>query len=321
MKRREALKRTALIGGSAFTLTGLSTLANANPFAPKDPIFKISLAQWSLHKSMHRWNAGNSIGDKLDPLDFARIAKNDYGIDGLEYVNQFYWDKINDNSYLQELKKRADGEGCTSVLIMVDGEGALGAVDEAGRKETVEKHKRWVDAAAFLGCHSIRVNAQSQGSYEEQQKLSADGLHKLCEYGDTKNINIIVENHGGLSSNGEWLAGVMKMTDHPRVGTLPDFGNFCLRREPGNWGNCLEAYDRYKGTEELMPWAKGVSAKSNVFDAAGNETQTDYRKMMQIVLDHDYHGYVGVEYEGQIPEPEGIKLTRALLEKVREELS
>jgi sugar phosphate isomerase/epimerase len=194
---------------------------------------------------------------------------------------------------------------------MCDGEGMVGHPEKAEREKTVENHKKWVDAAAFLGCHSIRVNAGSRGSYEEQQKLAADGLRMLCEYGDTKKINIIVENHGGFSSNGEWLSGVMKMVDHKRVGTLPDFGNFVIDRETG------ENYDRYKGVELLMPYAKGVSAKSNVFDDNGDEANMDYYRLMKIVDDSGYKGFVGVEFEGsELSEREGIIATKKLLEKV-----
>jgi sugar phosphate isomerase/epimerase len=197
----------------------------------------------------------------------------------------------------------------TSVLIMCDGEGALGNPDDKARKQAVDNHVKWIEWAKFLGCHSIRVNAQSKGTYDEQLKLAADGLRQLSEIGDKYGINVIVENHGGLSSDGGWLAAVMKKVDHKRCGTLPDFGNF-------------GSYDRYKGVTELMPFAKGVSAKSHNFDEKGQETATDYKKMMKIVLDAGYKGYVGVEYEGnKLGEPEGIKATKALLEKVRGELS
>jgi sugar phosphate isomerase/epimerase len=173
----------------------------------------------------------------------------------------------------------------------------------------VENHYKWVEAARFLGCHSIRVNAQSSGPYEEQLKLAADGLRRLSEFGAMHELNVIVENHGGLSSNGKWLASVIQRVDLQNCGTLPDFGNF---------GD----YDRYQGVKELMPFAKGVSAKSHDFDAEGNETRTDYAKMMQIVLDADYHGYVGIEYEGsKLGEMEGIAATKKLLERVREKLS
>jgi sugar phosphate isomerase/epimerase len=270
------------------------------------PLFKISLAEWSLNRAL--------FGNKMTNLDFPAYAKEKCGIDAVEYVNQFFKDKARDESYLKDLKQRCEDNGVTSVLIMCDGEGALGDADEAKRTEAVENHHKWVEAAKFLGCHSIRVNAQSSGDRDEQVKLAADGLRRLTEYGDKHDINVIVENHGGLSSNGAWLAEVMKTVDHPRCGTLPDFGNF--QTEPGKW------YDRYQGVKELMPYAKGVSAKSHKFDAQGNESETDYRKMLAIVLDAGYHGYVGIEWEGAEPdEHEGIMLTKRLLEKVRQEMA
>lgn len=267
--------------------------------------FTISLAQWSFHKAL--------FAKKMDHLDFAKVAKDRCGIDAVEYVNQFFKDKAKDEKYLADMKKRADDFGVKSLLIMCDGEGDLGDPDEGLRKKAVENHHKWVDAAKFLGCHSIRVNAKSAGGFEEQQKLAAEGLRKLTEYGDKHEINVIVENHGGLSSNGKWLAGVMKLVDHRRCGTLPDFGNFRIKDG--------EEYDRYQGVEELMPFAKGVSAKSHDFNDAGEEIHTDYRKMMKIVLKAGYKGYVGIEYEGdKIPELEGVIATRKLLEKVRDEL-
>ena len=269
--------------------------------AKKSP-FKISLAEWSLHKTL--------FANEMTNLDFPVVSR-ELGIEAVEYVNQFFKDKAQDEAYLAELNKIAKNEGVTNVLIMCDGEGMVGHPDKEERIKTVENHKKWVDAAAFLGCHSIRVNAGSQGSYEEQQKLAADGLYMLCEYGDTKKINVIVENHGGLSSNGDWLVGVMKLVNHKRVGTLPDFGNFVINRQTG------EEFDRYKGVELLMPYAKGVSAKSHNFDAEGNETKSDFYRLMKIVKDSGFKGYVDVEYEGSVlPEREGIIATKKLLEKV-----
>ncbi len=305
MHRRDFLKRAAAATG-ALGLAGWS----ARPLraASANPLFKISLAQWSLHKTL--------FGGKMDNLYFARTARQDFGLDGVEYVNQFFKDKARDAAYLKELKARADGEGVRSLLIMCDGEGDLGDPDEAQRTQAVENHHQWVEAAAFLGCHSIRVNARSDAalSYEEQQRLSADGLRRLCEYADPHAINVIVENHGGLSSNGAWLAGVMQQVDHPRVGTLPDFGNFHVGG--GTW------YDRYQGVAELMPYAKAVSAKANDFDEAGNCVETDYLRMMKVVLDAGYRGYVGIEYEGNaLSEPDGIRATKALLERVRDQLA
>lgn len=264
--------------------------------------YKISLAEWSYHKAL--------FAKEMSNLDFPVVARK-LGLEGLEYVNQFFKDKAKDETYLAELKKITKNEGVKNVLIMCDGEGMMGHPDKNERLKTVDNHKKWIDAAAFLGCHSIRVNAGSRGEYEEQQKLAADGLRRLCEYGDTRKINVIVENHGGLSSNGEWLVGVMKLVDHKRVGTLPDFGNFIINRQTG------EEYDRYKGVELLMPYAKGVSAKSKVFNEIGDEANMDYYRLMKIVDDAGYKGFVGIEYEGsELSEKEGVIATKKLLEKI-----
>jgi sugar phosphate isomerase/epimerase len=271
-----------------------------------EPLFKISLAEWSFHRT---------IGDgKMTNLDFPVVAKRDFGIDGVEYVNSFFKDKAQDNAYLTELKTRCTDNGVNSVLIMCDGEGSLGDPDSSQRTKAVENHYKWVEAAKFLGCHSIRVNAHSEGSYEEQMKLASDGLRRLSEFGAKHGIGVIVENHGGLSSSGKWLAAVMKLVDDKNCGTLPDFGNFRVTD--------TEVYDMYQGVAELMPYAKGVSAKSHVFDKDGNESEIDYVKMMKIVLDAGYHGYVGIEWEGEKPdEMEGVKLTKQLLVRVRDKLA
>jgi sugar phosphate isomerase/epimerase len=295
-----------LAGAAVAGRVALAEESEADAEPDTAPLFKISLAQWSLHRAFFE--------KKIDNLDFAATAKNEFGIDAIEYVNQFFKDKGEDHAYLAEMKKRTADLGVTNVLIMCDGEGRLGDPDEAARKQAVHNHIKWVEAAKYFDCHSIRVNAASEGGYEEQQKLAADGLRRLCEFADTRAINVLVENHGGLSSNGAWLAGVMKLVDHKRVGTLPDFGNFRIKDG--------EMYDRYKGVTELMPYAKSVSAKSHDFDDAGNETGTDYTRMMKIVLDAGYHGYVGIEYEGsRLSEYEGIARTKALLERLRGELA
>ncbi len=299
--RRRFIQSTVAGAATLAVGAGLPRLSWGDEAKTKQLPFKISLAEWSLHRTLQ--------SGELDNMHFPEFTKNEFGIEAVEYVNSFFKDKAKDTDYLTELKKRCDDLGVVSVLIMCDGEGQLGAPDEAARKKTVENHHRWVEAAKFLGCHSIRVNAQSQGSREEQQNLAADGLHRLGQFAADYNINVIVENHGGLSSEGDWLAAVIKQADSPNVGTLPDFGNF---------GN----YDRYKGVKELMPFAKGVSAKSHVFDEKGNEVNTDFRKMIEIVMAAGYHGYVGIEWEGGKPtEVEGIKLTKKLLEKIRSELT
>jgi L-ribulose-5-phosphate 3-epimerase len=301
--RRSFMKQSAQITAGLV----LMNMAGEKVWAKRPkPLFQISLAQWSLHRAI--------FAKQLDNLDFAKVAKNDYGIDAIEYVNQFFKDKAKDRKYLAEMKKRARDLGVKSRLIMIDGEGALGDADPAKRLQAVENHYKWVEAAKFLGCFCIRVNAQSSGSFDEQLGRAAEGLRKLTEFGARHKISVIVENHGGLSSNGEWLAAIIKKVNHPGCGTLPDFGNF-------NLGNG-QLYDRYKGVKELMPLAKAVSAKSHDFDEQGNEIHTDYKRMMKIVLDAGYHGYVGIEYEGnKLSEAEGIRATKKLLERVHSELS
>jgi len=285
------------------TETKDSTLTNTAMATPL--FFKISLAEWSLHKTL--------FDKKLDHLDFPVKAKNDFGISAVEYVNQFFKDKAKDQAYLNELKKRCDDNDVTSVLIMIDGEGAMGDLNAKKRTEAAENHYKWVEAAKFLGCHSIRVNCYGEGSSEEVAKAGAEGLRKLSEFAQPHNINIIVENHGGDSSNGVWLTNVIKSVGLPNCGTLPDFGNFCIKRENDK---CVEEYDRYKGVAEMMPYAKGVSAKTHEFDAQGNCIETDYSKMLSIVKAAGYTNFIGIEYEGEtLSEEDGIKATKALLEK------
>lgn len=294
-------RRQFLAGTAAAAVCAPAVVRVLAAQAPAPPPFKISLAQWSLHRTIR--------SGALDHLEFARTAKERFGIEAIEYVNSFFKDRAKDAAYLADMNRRAKDVGVYQYLIMVDGEGRLGDPDEATRRGSVENHHRWVEAAKTLGCAHIRVNAASDGSFEEQQKLAADGLRRLCEFADPHGINVIVENHGGLSSHGQWLAGVMRLVDHPRCGTLPDFGNFY-------------DYDRYQGVTDLMPFAKAVSAKSHEFDADGNESAKDYRRLMKIVYDAGYRSWVGIEYEGKtLSEFEGIAATKRLLERVRDEVT
>ena len=292
------------------------------------PLFTISLAQWSLHRTIFgssqddrqsfnallRTEPDRVLQGTLSPLDFAMTARQEFGIDAIEYVNVFFFGHARDATYLRELQQRSNDAGVKNLLIMCDSEGRLGDPSATERTKAIENHRKWVEAAAFLGCHSIRVNAGSAGSWSEQAKLAADGLTTLADYADTHDIDVIVENHGGLSSNGQWLRSVMEIGNHPRLGTLPDFGNF-------NLGDG-ELYDNYQGVAEMMPYAKAVSAKSHNFDSDGIETDLDYERMMRIVLDAGYRGWVGIEYEGvQVEELTGIRATKSLLERVRDKLA
>lgn len=307
------LTRRAFVGQSSGLLAGLYLPSALRTRAAREaePAFRISLAEWSLHKTLFR--------GELHPLDFPVVARRTYGIDAVEYVNAFF---LRSGDFTRELKRRADGEGVKSLLIMVDDEGRLGDPDESLRRDAVDRHKRWVDTARALGCHSIRVNARSAGAPDEQMRLMADGLRRLAEHAAPGGIDVILENHGGLSSDGAWVAGLMKMVGNPRVGTLPDFGNWRQTEWGGPDGGTKAAeFDRYRGVDLMMPYAKGVSAKSYDFDAAGNETSTDFERMLRIVKRHGYAGHVGIEYEGsRMSEQEGIVATKRLLERVRDRL-
>lgn len=296
--------------------------------------FSISLAQWSLNKSFFGasreagWEAfgkalqsdpDSLLQGELDPKNFPSIAKTQFGLSAVEYVNTFFFGHAENTAYLSALKQQCEDNGVSSQLIMCDALGNLGDADEKARIKAVENHYQWVNAAKFLGCHSIRVNAAGQGTADEVKAAAVDGLGRLSEYGAENGINIIVENHGGYSSDGSWLSDVMRQVNLPNCGTLPDFGNFCIDR--GDDG-CKNEYDRYKGTKELMPFAKGVSAKSHSFDAAGNEEGTDYVRMLKIVKEAGFTGHIGIEYEGsQLSEADGIKATKALLEKAGAQVS
>lgn len=306
--RRRFLASAAAVG-AALALRPRAAAAPRAAVAARggaaDP-FRISLAQWSLHRALQ---AGETT-----TLDFAGIARREFGIEAVEYVSTFLAGKARDFTWLRELKARADDEGVFSHLIMIDGEGSLGDADAEARRRAVENHFPWVAAAAFLGCRSIRVNAHGSGTPDEQQAQAADSLHRLAALADGYGIDVIVENHGGLSSDGGWLAGVMRRADHPRVGTLPDFGNFDLGEG--------RRYDRYQGVTEMMPFARAVSAKSYGFDAAGDETTIDFRRMLKLVLQAGYHGWIGIEYEGDgLGERQGIAATLALLLRLRDELA
>jgi len=298
--RRSFLKH---LGVGALSATVLPAVATSmfSTTTGKKLFFDISLAEWSLHRTL--------FDGKLNNLDFPETAAKKFGIYAVEYVNQFFKDKAQDKKYLADLNQRAKDNGVKNVLIMIDGEGPLGATDKGEREQAVENHYKWVEAAKFLGCHAIRVNAAGKGTPDEVKAAAIDGLGKLSEFASAYDISVIVENHGGISSHGDWLSAVLQGVGKANCGSLPDFGNFY-------------EYDRYQGVKDLMPFAKGVSAKANVFDNQGNEVNIDFRRMLQLVKNAGYTGYVGIEYEGdQLSEEEGILATKRLLERVGAELS
>lgn len=312
--RRDFLFQAGKLAGGVALSGGLSSFLL--PEETEKFHFKISLAQWSLHKALFR--------EEMTTLDFPEVARKQYDIHAIEYVSQFFQDKAKDQSYLKTLKERCRDNGVKSLLIMVDLEGSLASPNPAERKKAVENHYKWVEAARFLGCHAIRVNLHGENRNEHVwRQASIDGLGKLAEFCADRKIHALVENHGQFSSNGKLLAEVVSQIKNPYCGTLPDFGNFCLRREKGDmWESpCVDWYDPYKGVEEMLPFAKGVSAKSFDFDDNGDELHTDFRRMLRLIQQSGYKGYVGIEYEGEnLPEKQGILQTKALLEKIRREL-
>jgi len=281
-----------------------------NQTAQSEPFFKISLAQWSLH------NAFNDHG--VNPFDFAKEAKA-MGFGALEYVNQLYEKQIDSmglDAVLERLKSESEKHGVENLLIMVDNEPDLADADSEVRNEAVEAHKKWVDAAAYLGCHSIRVNTFGTMDPEIWVDAAKDGLRKLSDYAATKNINVLVENHGWWSSDPVKVMQAINEVNMPNLGTLPDFGNWCMRRSDNYFGGeCLEEFpDKYEGVKLMMPAAKAVSAKSYAFDEKGNETNIDFVRMLQIVKDSGYKGYISVELDiDNNNEKEGILATKNLL--------
>lgn len=319
MNRRSFIKNTGLTG-LGITLAAPS-LAGWIAEDINKPFFKLSLAQWSLHKSILESRS-------LSAMDFAQKARS-LGFEAVEYVNQLYTAELEKQSLdklITGLKKRSKDEGVKNVLIMIDNEGELAALNKTDRDKAIGKHSKWVDAAHEMGCHAIRVNLFGTGAEHDfsiWKETSTDGLGRLAAYAAKSNINVIVENHGGLSSDADKLTEVIKAINLKNCGTLPDFGNFCVKREGGErWGApCIDEYDKYKGVLELMPFAHGVSAKTFDFDTKGNETTIDYAKMLKIVKDAGYTGHIGVEYEGsRLNEDDGIKATRDLLLKIAKQL-
>lgn len=311
-QRRKFFKDSLKAGLGLAILTGgtTPTYAASSKRNTKASPYKLSLAEWSLRDWL---NSG-----KISNLEFPEVTKREFGIEAVEYVSSFFKEKETDQNYLKELKKRSDDHGVKNVLIMVDmwgPEGALASPNAGERKKAAQNHHKWVDAAKQLGCHAIRVNASGYGdaNYQDAKKYFADGLSQLVDYGQKNEISIVVENHGGFSSNGRWLAEVMRAVDHEYCGTLPDFGNFRIDVEKGIF------YDPLVGMAELMPYAKGVSAKSMGIGPNGQDTTIDFPKMMNIVGAFGFEGYVGIEWGGgyaKMDAEEGIRATKKLLMEI-----
>jgi len=302
MKRRTFI-RSSIIGASALAATPLIART------AQQKALQISLAQWSLHRS---FNDGI-----LDPVDFASIAREKYKIDAVEFVNGFYHDKATDEMFWNKMKARSADAGVKNLVLMVDDEGDLGSASEKKRLESVENHYKWVHAAKLMGCHTMRVNAFGDADREIFRMAIMDAMSRLADYAAKSGINIVIENHGLFSSDAALIAEIIKEVNRPNFGSFPDFGNWCLSAKWGTTqGDCDKVYDRYQGVAELLPYAKALSAKSYNFNEEGEDTKIDYYKMMKIVKESDYNGYIGIEYEGmEKSEHEGILITKELMKK------
>ncbi len=289
MQRREFIKTT----GSALLAVGaLTNIARGSETMVKGK-FDISIAAWSWHKML--------FAGEVKQIDQPRLAR-EAGATGLELVNAFF--PSPQYSYLNNLIKTAENEGIKILLIMCDDEGNMSSDNHKERTQAVINHKKWLDIGAVLGCHSIRCNSGHQDDPSEAMKYAADSFNELSTYGRQYGMNVIIENHGGYSSDPKWLCGLMDKVGVDNFGTLPDFGNF------------PEEINKYDAVEALMKYAKAVSAKCYDFGEDGNETKIDFARMMKIVLDAGYHGYVGVEYEGsRLSEFDGIKACVKLLKR------
>lgn len=304
--RRDLLVRGAAAASGLASLPGLLRAATAGDGGRQDAAgttrpketatlsFDISLAAWSLHRMFY--------AARLKQIDMPELCRRQFELGGLELVNSFF--PSPQYAYCKDLMKRAADHGVRILLIMCDGEGDLSHADRAERRTAVRNHRKWVDVAAVLGCHSIRCNSGGDPRDADSIKRCAESFSALVEYARPDNLNVIVENHGGISRDPDAMLEVIRRVNDPRFGVLPDFGNFPAE------------VDRYEAVRKWMPYAKAVSAKCHDFDAQGNETRTDFPRIMKIVTDAGYHGFVGIEYEGENPdEVAGVLACRDLLRR------
>ena len=268
-----------------------------------DTWLKVSLQQYSFRSML----VGKS--PELSTLDYPKFAVENFGINALEYFNGFFEDRSGDQKYFNELRQRCDDLGVENQLMLCRNKRAIDDADSSIRAAAAKDYLPWLEASHTLGCHSIRVDCRSVGDADEVLKQAVDGLHRICDLAKPYGIDIIVENHGNHSSNGKWLASLMRQANRENLGTLPDFGNF-------------HEYDRYKGVRETLPWARVVCAKIHEFTPEGQAANTDFLKMIRIIKDSGYEGYIAIEYEGEKPSPvEGVRLAQQLIAATLEKMS
>lgn len=322
MKRREFVTGLGLAGAAA--VTGNLPSAETAPIKPQP--FTIGLSQWAFHraifgdardhyrtfiKNLHS-DPDSVLAGEMDPRDIVwRARELDVGV--VDLVNILWFGHGEDKPWLNDFKTRARDANVTFGVLMCDQLARSGAADAKERRQSVEDHTRWMETAAELGCPFLRINPYGEGTYLEQCQRSAETLHALAERSADYGLEVIVENHGHPGSNGAWLAMLIEMANHSRVGTYTDLDNFFM----GGWDlNPERRYDRHQGLLDLAPYTKAISAKTHDFDPDGEETTIDYHACLKILIDSGFSGLVSAEFEGnRVDETEGSKLTVELLKR------
>jgi L-ribulose-5-phosphate 3-epimerase len=267
-------RRDLLGGAAAAAMAAFLTGTHSTHAAPASD--EISLAAWSLVRSFRN--------GKWKLVDLPRICRENLGIGALEFVNQFFENPV--LQYLQTVKRAGKQYEVKFVRIMVDGEGEMAAVEKKDRLASARAHRKWVDIAYELGCADIRCNMRGGTpdwkNDKDLVKRAAEAFNDLLEYARPANIDILIENHGGASSDPDTLVAVMKAVNNPHFGTLPDYGNV-------NLGD-----DRYEVMRKILPYAKGVSVKA-AWTADGNNVFGDLEKLIKITQESGFHGFWGIE--------------------------
>jgi L-ribulose-5-phosphate 3-epimerase len=269
--------RRDFLAGAALAAAAAAAGARAADRPTRDDI---SLAAWSLNRSFF-------VAQKWKLLDLPRIVRTEFDINGIELVNQFFENPM--MRYLRELKANAAKFGVTFVLIMVDGEGDMIAPDKNERMQAAIAHRKWVDIAHYLGCHAIRCNLggstrdTSWKTDKDMVSRATESCGNLLEYAKGADLNVVLENHGGASSDADIMVSLMKAINHPNIGTLPDFGNV----NPGD--------DHADVLRKIAPYAKGISVKASWRPDGTHNPAWDLEKMIRICQEAGYHGFWGIE--------------------------
>ena len=254
------------------------------------PPLRLSLAEWSLRREILDFQPRH--------LELARVAKDVFGLDAIEYRSTFFADKATDFGYLGEMKKRQEDLGVRAVLIEVENEGPLGAQEDWDRWTAIDAHFKWLAAAAFLGCESVSVPAEGLVRGAPYLDWMADSLQRLGGIAKPYGINVLVANRVGLACDGSWMAKLMDRTAVPWVGAHPHVGNVDLGGG--------KAYPRYQGVEEMMPFAKALSVR-------GGSSEIEFGKIAKLAAESNYARYVGIEWDGAGDPREGTKRTIELV--------